>query len=182
MQVNSFDEVLEKLKRNSYEIKLGKYVSVKPQDGEKFIRLKNLGENYSEQAIRNRLFQKTRFETEVNDNIKNSKPGTLKLIIQQTVRQYTTTFAHGVLPVRKKNKKRPFEWTNSIELDRLAELNKKINSGTTLAILQNDFTTAKKNVTDSENKIATLKTELEKSKSTVQQAIESAIRILKKYF
>jgi hypothetical protein len=160
MQVNSFEEVLEKLKQVGYSVKSGKYIAVKPKNGSMFIRLKSLGEEYSEQAIRNRLVYKAHFESEVESNIQNSKPDTLTYSLHKTVRQYTLVFAHGVLPVRKKNKKKPFEWTNCAELDRLADLNRRINSGTTIAGLRNKFAVLEKSVAEKENTVTTLKSEL----------------------
>jgi len=160
MQCCTFDEVLERLKQSGYAIKEGKYISVRPKDGERFIRLKSVGEDYSEQSIRNRLMNKARFESEVESNIQAAKPDTLTFMLHKTVRQYTVVFAHGVLPVRKKNKRKPFCWENDAELDRLADLNKKINSGTTIASLRNEFATLEKSVANKENAISTLKSEL----------------------
>ena len=160
MQVNSFEEILERLKQSGYTVKPGKYIAVKPKEGGMFIRLRSLGESYSEQSIRNRLVHKARFESEVESNIQAAKPDTLTLMLHKTVRQYTVVFAHGVLPVRKKNKRKPFCWENDAELDRLAELNKKINSGATIAGLRSEFATLEKSVADKENSVATLKTEL----------------------
>ena len=59
----TFDEFIENMKASNYEVKQGKYISVKPPYGQRFIRLKYLGVHYSEDAIRNRLGNKIRFET-----------------------------------------------------------------------------------------------------------------------
>jgi hypothetical protein len=160
MQCGSFDDVLERLKQCDYEIKYGKYISVRPKDGERFIRLKSLGEDYSEQAIRNRLVNKARYETQVASDIQAAQPDSLTLMLHKTVRQYTLVFAAGVLPVRKRNKKKPFSWENDAQLDRLAELNRRINSGTTIVSLRNEFAALEKSVAEKESKVATLKTEL----------------------
>ena len=46
------------LKRRGYEVKdTGKYIALKPTFSEKYIRLKSLGENYSPQAIKERIIQ-----------------------------------------------------------------------------------------------------------------------------
>jgi len=161
MQVNTFDEVFERLKQINYTIKLGKYISVRPEYADKFIRFNSLGEEYSEQAIRNRLVHKARFEAEVESNIQATKTGTLTYMVHKTVRQYTVVFAHGVLPVRKRNPKKPFQWTNCTELDRLAELNRRINSGATIESLRSEFATLEKAVAEKENAVTALKSELD---------------------
>lgn len=46
------------LKRRGYEVKnTGKYIALKPTYSEKFIRLKSLGENYSPEAIKERIIK-----------------------------------------------------------------------------------------------------------------------------
>jgi hypothetical protein len=62
--------------------------------------------------------------------------------------------------VRRKNKRKPFSWENCDELNRLSDLNRKINSGMTLTSLRNDFVALEKSVADKIEQIATLKTEL----------------------
>lgn len=51
-EANSFDELLERLALEGYQIKRGKYISVKPYGKERFTRLNKLGEDYSEDALR----------------------------------------------------------------------------------------------------------------------------------
>ncbi len=51
----TFGTFCDVLKRLGYEIKLGKYVSVRPKGKERFVRLKTLGENYTEDAIKHRI-------------------------------------------------------------------------------------------------------------------------------
>jgi len=137
MQSKDFEDVLKRLEGEGYEVKRAKYIAVKPKYGSGFIRLRSLGEDYSELAIRNRLINKNHFTWNVEESLKSSK-NELSKITSKTMKQYTIVFASGVLPIRKKNKKKPFEWTNDVELDRLAELNKKINRGMTLESLRAD--------------------------------------------
>ena len=62
--------------------------------------------------------------------------------------------------MRKKNKKKIFSWENCEELNRLADLNRKINQGMTLTSLRNDFAGLEKSVSEKADKIAVLKSEL----------------------
>ena len=54
-QVSSFEELLSRLQAAGYEIKPGKYVSCRAPGQERFTRLKTLGADYTEEAIRERL-------------------------------------------------------------------------------------------------------------------------------
>jgi hypothetical protein len=52
--------------------------------------------------------------------------------------------------VRKKYKKKPFAWTNNAELDKLSELNTKLNKGATLESLRNEFVALEISVSEKE--------------------------------
>ena len=54
-QVSSFEELLSRLQASGYEIKPGKYVSCRAPGQERFTRLKTLGADYAEEAIRERI-------------------------------------------------------------------------------------------------------------------------------
>ena len=147
MQSDSFEMLLERLRKAGYLIKDGKYIAVKPRDGENYIRLKSLGEYYSEYALRNRLRSKGNFEHSIEEQIQaEPKQNTSKLIILRTIRFYTESFAKNALPMRKRNPQKHFSWKNDAELDRLLSLNQKINEGATLDSLRRDFAEQEKEV------------------------------------
>ena len=54
-QVASFEELLQRLQAAGYEIKPGKYISCRAPGQERFTRLKTLGTDYTEEAIRERI-------------------------------------------------------------------------------------------------------------------------------
>jgi len=54
-QVSGFEELLSKLRAAGYEIKQGKYISCRAPGQERFTRLKTLGADYTEEAIRERI-------------------------------------------------------------------------------------------------------------------------------
>ncbi|WP_270270503.1 relaxase/mobilization nuclease domain-containing protein [Enterocloster clostridioformis] len=54
-QVSSFEELLQRLQAAGYEIKPGKYVSCRASGQERFTRLKTLGADYTEEAIKERI-------------------------------------------------------------------------------------------------------------------------------
>lgn len=64
-EVNSFDELMERLALEGYEIKRGKYVSIKPLGKTRFVRMYNLSEDkkiYSEEGLRKFFYQKRKGE------------------------------------------------------------------------------------------------------------------------
>jgi len=54
-QVASFEELLQRLQAAGYEIKTGKYISCRAPGQERFTRLKTLGADYTEEAIKERI-------------------------------------------------------------------------------------------------------------------------------
>lgn len=140
MQSKSFDELLEKLKKNGYLVKSGKYIAVKPDGAENFIRLKSLGEYYSEYALKNRIRAKEKFERDLDAKLK-AEPDrhAPRTVVLRTMRFYIVTFTGGALPMRRHDARKPYAWTNDAELDKLLALNKKINEGATLESLRKDF-------------------------------------------
>ena len=50
-----FEHFLTNLKKQGYEVKSGKYIAVRPPGKQRFVRLKTLGDGYTEEAIRERI-------------------------------------------------------------------------------------------------------------------------------
>ena len=50
-----FEHFIANLKKQGYEVKTGKYIAVRPPGRERFVRLKTLGDNYTEEAIHQRI-------------------------------------------------------------------------------------------------------------------------------
>lgn len=55
LKANTFEEFLQLLAAQGYEIKHGKYLSFKHKDGERFTRAKTIGEDYTEERIKERI-------------------------------------------------------------------------------------------------------------------------------
>ena len=51
-EAESFEDLFKKLQAEGIEVKQGKYISLKPVNAKRFIRLKSLGEEYSENMLR----------------------------------------------------------------------------------------------------------------------------------
>ena len=135
----NFDEFLKRLEAEHYEIKRGKYLAVKPEDGKIFIRLKSLGLMYNETALQKRIGMKIQYENDLAHKIEAAKqtPGDSCLVLT-VMQNYIIYFSEGYFPVRKKNPKGILTWENDAVLDRLLTLNEKINQGVTLTSLRRD--------------------------------------------
>ncbi len=160
MQSASVDELLEKLRKEKYEIKQGKYLAVKSPDSKNFIRLKSLGEHYSEYALRNRIRAKKKYESEIEQKINSAKKESPEIIVLRTIKFYTIAFSKGTLPMKRREKNKPFSWNNDSELDKIIALNNKINSGATLETLRKDFENAENTVTEKEKILDKAKSDL----------------------
>lgn len=131
-QSKDFDRFLARLQANGFAVKRGKYISVKPPYGERFIRLKSLGEHYDELSLRSRIKAKQRVEERLNAEIeKQMESKTLFLYSLQETRCYMIAFSKDLLPMRKKDQAQPFMWKNDAELDKLLVLNRQLNDGMT---------------------------------------------------
>ena len=53
--VNSLDALLQALEERGYEIKRGKYISIKSPSQQRFVRTKTLGEEYTEDSLKTRI-------------------------------------------------------------------------------------------------------------------------------
>ena len=160
MQSASVEELLEKLRKEKYEIKQGKYLAVKSPDSKNFVRLKSLGEHYSEYALRNRIRAKKKYEFEIEKKINSAKKESPEIVIFRTIKFYTIAFSNGTLPMKRHEKSKPFSWNNDSELDKIIALNNRINSGATLETLCKDFENNEKAVAEKEKILDKAKSDL----------------------
>jgi hypothetical protein len=160
MQSNNFEEFLEKLQAN-YEVKQGKYLAVRAKTAKDFIRLKSLGMDYCEQALRNRITEKLNYEKGLDSKIQTAKSENFSVIIFKTARQYTKVFGQNLLPMKKKNPQKYFSWTNDTELEKIFDLNRKLGGGAvTLESLRFNFEDLEKNLSNKDCEISKLKEEI----------------------
>lgn len=170
-QSKTYDEFLEKLQAAKFEIKQGKYVSVKPPYGQRFIRLKSLGNFYDEFSLKNRLNAKKRFEDRLDQKIKELETvKTPKLCVLQEVRHYIAVVHKGALPIRIKDKAQPYSWINDQELDKLLALNDMLNKGMDAAAIRQKAETLE---SDAQKKGV----ELERAENDLRQYLEMKEKI-----
>ena len=73
--VNSLDELLQALEERGYEVKRGKYISVKAPGQERFVRTKTLGGEYTEESLNTRILYK---EIGAGNTVAEDKPSQLR--------------------------------------------------------------------------------------------------------
>lgn len=89
----SFFDFIDKLRERGYEIKHGKYLAVRPKGMQRFRRLYQLGEEYSEAAIRERIHQKRKAPLKEDP----------KDMWMESVKRKESTFAHTANDRKQKN-------------------------------------------------------------------------------
>jgi len=91
IQAASFESFVSMFENKGYEVKNangeGKYLAVKPQGMKRFVRLKSLGEEYTEERIRQRIY-----EENITSYIKENKPR----IVYCRVRRYKRAKMSGL--------------------------------------------------------------------------------------
>ena len=73
--VTSLDELLQTLEECGYEIKRGKYISVKAPGQERFVRTKTLGEEYTEESLNTRILYK---QIGAGNTVADDKPSEMR--------------------------------------------------------------------------------------------------------
>lgn len=140
MQSVTFEDFIERMQKKGYTIKVGKYLAVRPKDGERFIRFKSLGVDYCERALRRRLRNKLRYEQELDAMVNAAKqaqsPNTLVL---KTALYYVISFRKDVLPMRRRDDSQPYSWKNDAVLDRILAFNDALNQGETLQSIRREM-------------------------------------------
>ena len=62
-QSKDWDEFLQKMAELGYEIKYGKHIAFKPKDKARFTRAKTIGEDYSEERLKERIAEREQIKT-----------------------------------------------------------------------------------------------------------------------
>ena len=68
----SLEDLFDKLRERGYEIKQGKYIAVKPQNAERFVRLKTLGNAYILKNLEQRIAERDKFPNAVLEKHKTA--------------------------------------------------------------------------------------------------------------
>ena len=73
--VNSLDELLQILEEHGFEVKRGKYISIRAPGQERFVRTKTLGDEYTEESLKARILYR---DIRSGETITPDKPSQLR--------------------------------------------------------------------------------------------------------
>lgn len=126
----TFTQFINVLKSQGYEVKTGvKYISVRPPNKERFVRLKTLGLNYTEEKIKERLLFVGTSGTPIpipRFHCKTHKPKAKIKGIRGLYFHYL--YKLGILPKKESGQQVPFYYRQDItKLNRIIEETKLLN-------------------------------------------------------
>lgn len=116
---DSFGDLLNRLKKRGYEVKQGKYISVKAPSAERFVRLKTLGEEYLPKNLERRIAESGRFIDCVQKKVQTANP--VKKRFHVTVLNITTAVTQFRLEPKKSNARRYYCFQNDARINYLSE-------------------------------------------------------------
>lgn len=116
---NSFENLLNRLEKRGYEIKQGKYISVKAPSAERFVRLKTLGEEYLPKNLERRIAESGRFVDCVREKAQNENP--VEKRFHCVILNVTTAVTQFQLEPKKSHKRRYYCFQNDARINYLSE-------------------------------------------------------------
>ena len=155
---NSADlnDLLFQLEQQDFVVKRGKYISVKAPEQQRFVRLKTLGANYSEESISRRIL-------DLRPKIKS-----LDEIISEVIKEFT-------FETRKFSFAQSVKDTTAVLANQLSIINGEGLSSITL--VENKLSEIEKDIVDTQLQI----NKLEADKNSANEIISAADRYFKKY-
>ena len=118
-KTETVDDLLYRLQERGYEVKEGKYISVKHPNAERFVRLKNLGDEYLPKNLEIRIAEKDMFTDCVRDKVKSAT--TLEKRFHITILNITTAVKQFRLEPKKSDKRRYYFFQNDARINYLSE-------------------------------------------------------------
>ena len=118
-RTETLDDLLYRLQERGYEVKEGKYISVKHPSAERFVRLKNLGDEYLPKNLEQRIAEKDMFTDRVRYKAQNASPIEKRFHI--TILNITTAVKQFQLEPKKTDKRRYYFFQNDARINYLSE-------------------------------------------------------------
>lgn len=118
-RTETLDDLLFSLQEHGYEVKYGKYISVKHPNAERFVRLKTLGEEYLPKNIERRIAESGMFVDCVRDKAQTAN--TVEKRFHVTVLNTTTAVKDFRLEPKKTDKRRYYCFQNDERINYLSE-------------------------------------------------------------
>lgn len=170
--VKNIDELLCELEMMGYSIKRGKYISIKAQGQERYVRTKTLGEDYTEESLVSRILWR-----DVGSNISLTRePAPIRSDYLKAINEVSELARTGRKVQRKRDSSVPYTPENDMDVYKLSAQ---------LTIINRDNIHS---IGELEGKIETLKSEYENARqelnalSSKQDSLSSLVEQAKKYF
>jgi len=116
---NSVEDLLARLKEHGFEIKRGKYVSVKAPSAERFVRLKTLGEEYLPKNLERRIAESGRFVDCVHEKAQNAN--SVEKRFYSVILNVITAVTQFHLGPKKSNARRHYCFQNDERINYLSQ-------------------------------------------------------------
>ncbi len=118
-KTETLDDLLYRLQERGYDVKYGKYISVKHPSAERFVRLKNLGDEYLPKNLEQRIAEKDMFTDCVRDKVKSAT--TLEKRFHITILNVASAVRQLRLEPKKTDKRRYYFFQNDARINYLSE-------------------------------------------------------------
>lgn len=115
----SFEDLLDKLKERGYEVKHGKYISVKHPNAERFVRLKTLGEEYLPKNLALRITGQNAYTDKVTEKLQTAN--SIEKRFYTTTLNLTTVIKQFRLEPKKSVKGRYYTFSNDFNINYLVK-------------------------------------------------------------
>ncbi len=113
------NELFELLKRRGYEVKSGKYIAIKPPFGERFVRLKTLGDAYLPKNLVIRIADRNKFTDAVKAKFESANSFEKQFHI--TVMNMVIAIKSFRLPPKKLDNSKIYALKNDANIERLVQ-------------------------------------------------------------
>ncbi len=166
--VNSIDEMLYELILKGYEVKKGKYISLKEPGQSRFIRTKTLGEDYTTESLASRILWK-----DVGSNIAlNNEKSTLSESYRMVIGQVIQLATENKKVRRRRDRTSPYSSQNDFDVHRLSAQLTIINHDRIHSIgeLKGFIQSLKNDYEQTRQEVNSLLTKHDKLESLLQQA------------
>ncbi len=162
-EVTSLDELLQLLEERGYEIKRGKYISIKAPGQERFVRTKTLGEEYTENSLNIRITYRDMGTGMTPAQDEQSKLSQAYAVVLHDVRVLATQ--HKKVP-RKRIVTAEYSVDNDLDVYRLSAQ---------LSVISKDNI---KSIGDLQGRIAKLRADYEKQRGEINNYIDEHNRFV----
>ncbi len=159
--VKNIDELLYEMELNGYTVKRGKYISIKAEGQQRFVRLKTLGEDYSELSLVSRI----RWNDTGANYVLSGEPAPIRDDYIRTINDVTQLAREGKKIQRKRDSSVPYSPKNDIDIYKLSAQ---------LSIINRDNIHS---IGELEGKISKLKDEYENARQELNSLIVKTERL-----